>query len=82
MESLISLFCVKLYYILYDYIEKRKEKETLVQSAGLAEWRPYLKSNGDLFLSFLAIVRSPVSYHDWQGLSNINSDAASTVIKC
>lgn len=63
-------------------LRKKKRKRRNTQSAGLAEWRPYLKSNGDFLLGFLAIVHSPVSYHDWQELSNINSDAASTVIKC
>lgn len=59
----------------------REKKEIPFQSipySGLAEWHPYLKSIGD----FLAVVHSPVPYRDWQELSNINSDAASTVIKC
>ncbi len=65
--------------------QRKKERNTLYQSfhcVSLAKRCPYLKSIGDFFLSFLAVVHSPVPSADWQQLSNIHSDAASTVIKC
>ncbi len=67
------------------YDKEKKERNSLYQSVhrmSLAKRCPYLKSIGDFFLSFLAVVNSPVPSADWQQLSNIHSDAASTVIKC